>query len=79
MRLRNVLGMLKGEDRYDTLERWSIFFIVIGAAIFSLGMTLTVVSTRGISAIMTMFGASLSFSATAALIFIWLVKELFGG
>ncbi len=78
MKLRNVLGMLKGKDRYETAENYSIAFIVFGAVMLSLGIGLTIFSTKGIPAIMAMMGALISFLSTVALIFVWLAKELFG-
>jgi uncharacterized Tic20 family protein len=76
--LKNVLGMLKGEDKYETLENYSIFFIFIGAVMLALGIGLNAISTKGISAILAMFGALVSFISTIAFIVIWLVKDIFG-
>jgi len=70
--------MLKGEDRYETLENYSIFFIFIGAAMLSLGIGLNAITTVGIPTILAMFGALISFIFTVALIFIWLAKDIFG-
>lgn len=77
-RLRNVLDMLKGKDKYETAENYSILFIVVGAVVLSAGIGLTILNPKGISAIMAMLGSLMSFLATVALILIWLAKELFG-
>ena len=78
MKLKNVLDMLKGEDRYETLENYSIFSIFIGAFILSLGIGLTIISTKGIPTILAMLGAFISFVSTIVLILVWLAKEIFG-
>jgi len=70
--------MLKGKDRYETAENYSISVIVVGAVMLSLGIGLTIFNTKGISAILAMMGALVSFVATVALIFVWLAKEIFG-
>lgn len=78
MKLRNVLDMLKGKDKYETAENYSISFIVVGAVILSTGMGLTILNPKGISAIMAMLGSFISFLATVVLILVWLAKEIFG-
>jgi len=70
--------MLKGENKYETAENYSIAVLVMGAAVLAAGMLLNVLSTRGMSAILSMFGALISFVGTVALIFVWLLKEFFG-
>lgn len=69
--------MLKGKDKFETAENYSILVIIIGAAMFSIGVGLTIVSTKGIPAIITMLGALISFLSTVVLIFVWLAKEFF--
>jgi len=69
---------LKGEDKFETLENYSIFLIVIGAFILAGGMGLTVISSKGISTVLMMLGSFISFLFTVALIFVLLVKEIFG-
>jgi len=70
--------MLKGKDKYETLENYSILFIFTGAVMLSLGIALTVINPKGLSAILAMLGSLISFLSTVMLIFIWLAKELFG-
>ena len=80
--MKNVLGMLrgilKGENKFETLENYSIFFICAGAFVLFLGIGLTVITTRGVPAILAMLGAFISFVSTVALILVWLAKDIFG-
>ncbi len=66
---------LKGKDRLETMENYSILFIFIGAMILSVGIGLNIISTRGPSAILSMFGALISFISTIVLIVVWSLKE----
>lgn len=80
--MKNVLGMLKGmlkgENKFEILENYSIFSIFVGAFILSLGIGLTIITPKGIPAILAMLGAFISFVSTVALILVWLAKEIFG-
>ncbi len=78
MKLKNVLGMLRGKDKFETAERWSVLIIVIGAVMLSGGIGLSIISTKGLTAILMMIGAFLSFIATVSLIFVWVLKEFLG-
>ena len=73
--MKNVLGMLKGSTKLDTMENLSIGFIVLGGLVLAAGIVLSAWQTQGLAAILAMAGTLVSFLATAALIFIWLVKE----
>lgn len=68
---------LKGKDKYETAENYSILFIMIGAIVLAAGIGLSAFSTKGISAILAMLGSLISFLFTIVLIFIWFAKELF--
>jgi len=70
--------MLKGENKYETAENYSMLVLIIGSVMLALGILLNVVSTVGISAILCMFGALIAFIGTVSLIFVWLLKEFFG-
>ena len=72
---RDFRGNLKGKDRYETTENYSILFIFIGAILFSTGTGLTIFSPKGIPAIMTMLGSLLAFTATIVWIFSLLLRE----
>ncbi len=68
-------GKLKGKDRFETLENYSILAIFIGAVTLSAGIGLAILSPRGLSAILAMFGSFIAFISTIVLIFVWVVKE----
>jgi hypothetical protein len=72
------LGKLKGKDKYETAENYSILSIAVGAAILSTGIGLTVLTPKGIPAILAMLGSLITFVSTVVLIVIWLVKEFSG-
>ena len=82
MRLKNVLGTwtgkLKGKDRVSTVENLSIVFIVFGALLLSVGMGMTALNPKGISAILAMLGGLIAFLSTLVLVFTWLIRELKG-
>jgi len=71
-------GNLKGKDRYETLENYSILTIFVGAILFSLGTVLTIFSPQGIPAVLAMLGSLFAFVATVVWILSLLVKEFFG-
>jgi len=72
------LPQLKGKNKYETAENYSILFIIVGAIILSSGIGLTILSPKGISTILAMLGSLIAFLSTVALIFVWLIKEIFG-
>jgi len=74
-----VLIKLKGKDKYETLENYAILFVFVGGVVLSAGIGLTVLSTKGVSAIFAMLGSFIAFMATVALISIWLIKEFRSG
>ena len=69
---------IKGKDRIETWENYSILLIVLGAAIMSIGLGLTILTPKGIPAILAMMGSALSFLSTVSLIIAWLVREVKG-
>ena len=73
-----TLPQLKGKNKYETAENFSILFIIIGAAMLSSGIGLTIINPKGIFTILAMLGSFIAFLSTTALIFIWLVKEISG-
>lgn len=76
--MKNALGTwkgrIKGKDRAETLENYSILFIIIGALLLSFGIGLSVL-TEKISVVFSVFGAWIVFISTVALIFNWMMKE----
>lgn len=69
---------LKGENRWETVENYSIAGIVGGALLLTLGIALTTISPKGASAIMSMMGALISFLSSVSLVATWVLKEFFG-
>jgi len=76
--LKAVLDMLKRKNKFEKMEGYSIFFMLIGALILASGIGLSILNTKGISAIMAMLGSVLAFFAMISLILTWLIKELIG-
>lgn len=72
------LGLLKGKTLYEKIEDYCMIFLIVGAIMLSVGIGLTVISAKGVSAILAMLGSLISFLATVALIFVWICKELQG-
>lgn len=71
------LSKLKGKDKLETAENYSILLIFIGAILLSFGIGINIISTKGFSAILTMLGAVISFLSTVSLILVWLLREFF--
>jgi len=69
------LPRLKGKDKYETAENFSILFIFIGCITLAAGMVVAGFNPVGLGAVMTMMGTLVAFLATIALIFTWLIKE----
>ena len=74
----NALRSLKGKDRYETAENYSIAGVLAGAALFAAGVGLTIASPAGIPTIVAMLGAIVAFASSVAMVFTWLAKDLFG-
>jgi len=74
----SVRSRLKGADRYETAENWLLMLVVVGGVMLSTGMGLAIMNPAGLSALLAMLGAFLSFVATVFLLFLWVVKEIFG-
>lgn len=70
-----MIGKLKGKTKYETIENYFISLIIIGAVLFSTGLGLTIFNSNGLSVIISMIGAIISFIFTIALIVLWLVNE----
>jgi hypothetical protein len=76
--LKGILSILKSKNKYEKAEGYCILILVAGGLILSLGIGLTIINTKGISAILAMSGALISFLATIGLIVVWLIQELIG-
>jgi len=70
------LGLLKGKTLYEKVEGYCIIFLIVGAVMLCAGIGLTIITTKGIPAVLAMLGSLISFLATVALIFVWIFKEL---
>ena len=75
--MKNVLGILelKSKNKLERMEGFCILSIFIGAFTLSLGIGLSILNPKGISAILAMLGSVLAFLSTLALIIVWLIKE----
>ena len=71
--------MLKGRTKLETTERISILLIVGGAVLVSLGIGLNIFSTKGLTTIVAMMGAVISFLGVVILILVWLLQDFLGG
>lgn len=69
---------LKGKDKIETLENYSILSIFLGGIILSFGIGSTIITSKGWPVILAMLGALIAFLSTLALIFIWLIREFKG-
>ncbi|MEM5879090.1 MAG: hypothetical protein QXU74_01180 [Candidatus Aenigmatarchaeota archaeon] len=66
---------LKGKDKFETAENYSILGILAGIVLLSSGFLLSILNTRGLSAVLLMLGSFLSFISTVALVLVWLIRE----
>jgi hypothetical protein len=73
----SMFGRLKGSNKYETAENYSMSGVVFGALVFGLGILLTAIDPKGIPAILTMMGALVSFLSSIVLVFVWFFKETF--
>jgi hypothetical protein len=75
MKLKNVLDMLKGSDRYETAENYALASALFGGLVLSSGIAAAAVYPKGISAILAMMGTLIAFLSTVILIIVWIVKD----
>lgn len=73
-----LLDMMKSNKKLEKIEGYDILFLIVGSLIMSSGIGLTIITTKGIPAIMAMLGALIAFLSTVSLVFIWLLQEFFG-
>ena len=66
---------LKSENKLKRVEGFCILSVFLGAGVLSLGIGLSILNPKGISAILSMLGSVLAFLSTLVLIIVWLVKE----
>jgi hypothetical protein len=70
-------GKLKGKDKFETAENCSILGIILGVIILSSGFFVSIISPKGLAAILLMFGSLMSFISTIALVIVWFLNEFF--
>lgn len=68
---------IRGKDRFETVENFSILFIAIGSITLAVGMVIAGLNTVGLGPIMAMMGTLIAFLATVVLIYNWLAKDFF--
>ncbi len=68
---------LKGKDKYETLENYSILFLFLGSISLSIGIGLSAFQ-KGMPTILAMLGSFITFISIILLIFIWLAKSFKG-
>ncbi len=78
MRLKDVLGILNEKSRYAKIESYLIYILLVSALVMSVGIGLTIFKTQGISAVLSMLGALMSFLSTIGLIVVWILQEING-
>ncbi len=78
--MKSVLGMfkgrLRGRDKLETLENWSILIILLGGFLLSTGIASSIITTKGIPTILAMSGSFISFVGIISLVLVWLIQEL---
>lgn len=67
--------MLKGKDKYETFEKWSIAIILLGSLALAAGIGLSSIQTTGYPTIMAMLGSFVLFIGTILLIVSWLWSD----
>jgi hypothetical protein len=73
-RITEIL-QLKSEDNLVRAEGFCILALFVSGILLSLGIGLSILNTKGISAILAMLGGLFTFLSTLALIIVWLIKE----
>lgn len=66
---------LKGQNKYETLEKVSIFLVVLGAIVLAAGMSLAIISTTGAFAAITLIGSFMVFIFSVLLVIVWFLKS----
>jgi len=78
MKLKLGVGMLKGKDKFESFENWSILITLLGALVLAAGIGLTSVQTTGLPTIIAMLGSFVVFIGTILLIVGWLWADISG-
>ena len=67
-----------GFKKEERTEGIITIILIVGTFLTSIGIGLSILTPKGISAILTMLGAFAIFVATTGMVFAWLLKELKG-
>ena len=73
-----ILKMLKAKSKFEKAEGYCILSLIVGSLMLSSGIGLSIITPKGIPAILAMLGSLIAFLSTVGLIFTWLLKEMFG-
>ncbi|MEM5766257.1 MAG: hypothetical protein QW423_01320 [Candidatus Aenigmatarchaeota archaeon] len=68
---------LKGKNKFETTENYSILGITIGIIVLSSGFLMSIINPKGLASILLMLGSFLIFISTVVLVFVWVLKEFF--
>jgi hypothetical protein len=68
--------MLKSKNKFERAEGYAVLALLASSLLLSLGIGLTVFSTKGLPAIMAMIGALFSFLSALALVIIWVWNDM---
>jgi len=73
--LKNVLGMLKGSNRYETAENYSLTGVLIGVVMLCSGLGLAALTPVGVPVVLAMLGSLIAFLFTVILLLVWIAKS----
>ena len=68
-------NILYGNSRKETIERFLILSIIIGASLLGFGTLGTISASQGSAAAVTLIGSFITLISTIVLVFYWLVVD----
>lgn len=71
----NLKGLLHGQNKQETIERYIIFGVIIGVVLAGSGIALTVIQTKGATTAIALVGSFITFLFTVILVFYWVFRE----
>jgi hypothetical protein len=75
--LKKILK-LNSKNKFERVEGYCILSLIAGSLVLSLGIGLSILNSKGFSAILAMVGSLVAFLSTVALIFTWFIKDFKG-
>ena len=69
----NLKGLLQGADATETVERYIILGVVVGAVILGAGIAYSSVATQGLAGALALVGSFITFIFTVILVSYWFV------